>query len=205
MEILKQWGAKRVWKAVFARHGTTDWNVEKRYLGHTDIPLNEIGRNEARLLGKELSRLALDAIYSSDLRRAYETAQIIRDEIQSATGHLHEIIVDARLREMHFGSIEGLTYEEALEQDADGVGAWYDHMETMPPPGGPESALQVRDRMVEFMSELGQKGYQWALIVTHGGAIRSWRSLMEKKRFWEDVSLKHGHWMECDVAREEAK
>jgi broad specificity phosphatase PhoE len=191
-----------VWKAVLARHGTTNWNVEKRYLGHTDIPLNETGRNEARQMGLELSEVPLDAIYSSDLRRAFETAQIVRDEILSAAGKLHEVITDSRLREMHFGMIEGMSYEEAMLLDSVSVTAWYDQMETIPPPGGTESALQVQERVVDFMNEIGQKGFQRVLIVTHGGAIRSWRSFIEKKRFWEDVSLKHGHWMECEVYRE---
>jgi broad specificity phosphatase PhoE len=191
-----------VWKAVLARHGTTNWNVEKRYLGHTDIPLNETGRNEARQMGLELSEVPLDAIYSSDLRRAFETAQIVRDEILSAAGKLHEVITDSRLREMHFGMIEGMSYEEAMLLDSVSVTAWYDQMETIPPPGGTESALQVQERVVDFMNEIGQKGFQRVLIVTHGGTIRSWRSFIEKKRFWEDVSLKHGHWMECEVYRE---
>ena len=88
---------------ILVRHGETEWNREHRMQGHRDSPLSETGWAQARRLGGRLKDETFGALYSSDLGRARNTAQSVAD----ATGH--EIIVDARLRERHFGVFEGLT------------------------------------------------------------------------------------------------
>ena len=88
------------------RHGQTDWNVEKRLMGLTDISLNESGILQAKLLGKEASQLKIDRIFSSNLLRAKETAEIINKFINV------DISLDERLKELNYGVIEGKILKE---------------------------------------------------------------------------------------------
>ena len=93
------------------RHGETKWNKEKRLQGSTDILLSEAGRDLAIKTGQALMNTRIDKIYSSPLKRAYETAQLIRN------GREIELIKDDRIRELNFGSFEGKSYTELIESD----------------------------------------------------------------------------------------
>lgn len=88
------------------RHGETAWNVEKRIQGHTDIPLNETGRAQALAMAFNAAHQRFDAIYSSDLARALETAQVL------AQREDHKVKPLPQLRERHFGIFQGLTADE---------------------------------------------------------------------------------------------
>ena len=88
------------------RHGQTTWNEQGRFCGHTDIPLSTTGRKQARKLASFLQHRPIAAIYSSDLSRARETAEII------ARKRPIDSIVSPAWREINFGAWEGLTYEE---------------------------------------------------------------------------------------------
>ena len=93
------------------RHGETAWNSQKRIQGHIDIDLNATGEAQARALGRSLSGHKFAAAYSSDLRRAWHTAQI-------ATAALGLTVSRAPiLRERHFGVLQGITSQEASEQE----------------------------------------------------------------------------------------
>src|SRR5690348_1398191 len=94
---------------LLARHGETDWNREGRWQGHADVALNDRGREQARELATQLVNEPIDAIVSSDLRRAHETALIIA-EVKRLP-----VATDAGLREIDVGSWSGLTPEE-IEQ-----------------------------------------------------------------------------------------
>ncbi len=98
------------------RHGETDWNVEKPFQGHTDIPLNPYGREQAKKLRSQIERLNLDVMLSSDLSRAFETAQIATTDMDL------EIIRTRQLREAYLGDPEGKTKDEVIS--AYGQGAW---------------------------------------------------------------------------------
>jgi 2,3-bisphosphoglycerate-dependent phosphoglycerate mutase len=134
------------------RHGQTDWNVEKRFQGQTDIPLNDTGREEARKLSDQLKGEVFDAIYSSDLKRATETASLIT---------LCKPKTDARLRERHFGHWEGKLQAEFYHlPKEDRIGF--------------ETDEEVLKRAFEALTEIttrhpGQK----VLVVTHGGLQRN--------------------------------
>src|SRR5690349_15996562 len=91
---------------LLARHGETDWNREGRWQGWADPPLNELGRRQATRLAEQLRTIPFDAVYSSDLRRAHETAEIL------AAPHAVPIVVDPALREIDIGSWSGLTRAE---------------------------------------------------------------------------------------------
>src|SRR6185437_7371482 len=98
-----------------ARHGETDWNREQRWQGWADPPLNETGRAQARQLAEELRGVPFDAVYSSDLRRAHETALIV------AEPHGVPVIADERLREVDVGSWSGLLHAEVEERYPEGT------------------------------------------------------------------------------------
>lgn len=94
----------------FVRHGVTDWNKAGKIQGQTDTLLNEEGRQQARSLARKFKNEQWDMIYSSDLARAFHTAEIMNEHLGL------EIIQDARLREVHFGLVEGTTVEERIER-----------------------------------------------------------------------------------------
>nr|WP_275984138.1 histidine phosphatase family protein [Paenibacillus hamazuiensis] len=189
---------------MLVRHGVTDWNAERRYLGRTDEPLNGQGRLEASELGRKLALLRFQAIYSSPLQRTAETAELILQEMQAAAkglSPLHAIAYDARLRETDFGRIEGLTYEEALRVCPEELIAWYDRFETIPPPGGTESLKQISERMNLFMADIGKRHNGPVLIVSHGGPIRAWLARALHKPFW-DIAVGHGQTYELELAKQ---
>lgn len=141
------------------RHGETDWNRERRVQGHTDIPLNEVGRRQAQALAAELSTVRLDAAYSSDLARARETAAIVVETRPFV------VTEDPELRERHFGTWEGLT-DDAIHarfpQAADG------------PWGDGETTEAMGDRVVAALARIaGSHPGGSVLVVTHGGPIRA--------------------------------
>lgn len=88
------------------RHGETDWNAAGRWQGHEDIPLNENGRQQARALGRKLASWPIKAVYSSDLKRARETAEIVGRPLGLTP------ILDVELRERHGGFFQGLNRDE---------------------------------------------------------------------------------------------
>jgi len=139
-----------VTELLLARHGETEWNRERRWQGHADPPLNDAGRAQARELAEGLVGERLEAIYSSDLRRAYETAEI-------AGAHLGvPVTSDPDLREIDVGSWSGLTREqlEGRVWDGETTDAHADRV------------LRVVRRIIELHPE-GR-----VLIVTHGGSLR---------------------------------
>lgn len=96
----------------FVRHGITDWNIQGIAQGSSDVPLNEMGRQQAELLANRLAtEEGWDLIISSDLSRAKETAEIIGRQLHLPISHF-----DTRLRERSGGKIEGTTEEERLEK-----------------------------------------------------------------------------------------
>ncbi|HEX9371110.1 MAG TPA: histidine phosphatase family protein, partial [Roseiflexaceae bacterium] len=97
------------------RHGETDWNLNGRWQGHADVPLNQVGRVQARRLADRLLRdgARIDAIYSSDLKRAWETARAVAAALDLAPR------LDPSLREIDVGSWSGLTSTEVLARDTD--------------------------------------------------------------------------------------
>lgn len=93
-------------RILLVRHGETQWNREERFIGRTDIPLNSVGRRQGLAIAERLRTVKLEAIYSSDLQRAYETAGFI------ANYHDLKVQVDSRLREIDYEEWEGLTRDE---------------------------------------------------------------------------------------------
>lgn len=145
------------------RHGSTDWNQSGRIQGHLDPPLNAAGRAQARLVSQRLDQLGATALYSSDLQRTYETAQIIGQ----ATGL--RVIQKTTLREMHFGRWQGWTFQEIRDRDPDGYAARRAQPYDVPPPGG-ETWRRFYDRAVRALEELlAATTAARLIVVTHSG------------------------------------
>jgi probable phosphoglycerate mutase len=150
---------------LLARHGETDWNRENRFQGHADPPLNETGRAQAAQLATALAAEPLAAVYSSPLRRAFETAQIL-----AAPHGLEPVPVDA-LREVDVGSWEGLTRAEIEERFPEQFARWRDY-EAGWEDG--ESYEEMSRRVIAGLLELAtaHEGER-ILAVSHGGPVRA--------------------------------
>lgn len=147
------------------RHGLTIWNNERRYQGHTDTKLSPEGICQALALQKRLTDVKFEAIFSSDLSRAYETARII------AEPHGLEINVTPGIKEMNFGVWEGLTFPDLEERYPDLVKTWMKRPQDLLIPEG-ESFLLVRERAMEtIMKIINDYPIGDLAIVSHGGTI----------------------------------
>ena len=153
-------------RIVLWRHGRTEWNVAGRVQGQTDVPLDDVGRQQARESAARLATLGPSRILSSDLMRAADTAAVL--------GELSGVPVetDERLRELEFGAREGLTWDEAWEQMPEGMQAWIDGDESKIP--GSETHHQAGERFAGALRDhaevLGDD--ETLVIVAHGGVAR---------------------------------
>ena len=135
---------------LLVRHGETDWNAEGRLQGHTDRPLNEYGRTQARKLADELAGDGVAAIYASDLARARETAEILGSRLGLP------VAVDPGLREKDWGSWEGLTADERLSVELVG-----------------ETTEAHRERVLAALRRIVDRhAGERVVVVTHGGSLR---------------------------------
>ena len=140
------------------RHGETDWNRARKIQGSTDIPLNELGREQAAASGRLLARRQWDAVYASPLSRAFETASIIARE-----AGLHTPQAIAELVERNYGSAEGLTGTEIDRLFPDGADV-----------PGRETREQVAARVLPALHDLAaQHPGENLIVVAHGGVIRT--------------------------------
>lgn len=147
------------------RHGATDWNHAGRIQGHLDPPLNAEGRAQAHLVGRRLATCGATALYSSDLLRAYHTASIIGAE----TGL--RVIQKTGLREMHFGSWQGLTSPQIRQRDPHGYAARKADPYYVAPAGG-ETWQRFYDRCVHALHEvLATTAAEKVIVVAHGGVL----------------------------------
>lgn len=172
---------------VVVRHGLTQWNIERRYQGQRDIPLQlpEAAAGLVRLR-KVLNSYRFDTFYCSDLVRCRQTlAHLVEGREEART-----VRFDSRLRELDFGDYEGRTYAELAELPA--YRAWIDSAGEQAPPGG-ESAAELRQRLSAWFAEVldglqggrDQQSQHRVLVVTHGGVIRELRRRFEDIGFWE--------------------
>jgi broad specificity phosphatase PhoE len=150
-------------KVFLVRHGATPWNIEKRAQGHADIDLNEEGRKQAAAVATELAHEELSAVYSSDLKRALDTASAI------ANTHGLEVTVDPDFREIDQGEWEGLTTDEIRARWPE---LWGPNRHYNPRPGG-ESPQEVKERSLRALAKAVQAHPDAAIaVVSHGGTIR---------------------------------
>ena len=160
-----------VTELLFIRHGETDWNRQQRFQGQIDVPLNALGHAQAVRLGQRLAVETHDALFSSDLTRARETAA----PLAAAWGRPPVLV--AGLREQSFGVLEGLDVPTIQQQHGALWQQWLEHRADFALPGG-ESLRQFHTRVMHAVRELAGAGAgQRLVVVTHGGVLDMlWRT-----------------------------
>ncbi|MCK5474225.1 MAG: histidine phosphatase family protein [Candidatus Aenigmarchaeota archaeon] len=162
-----------------ARHGQTEYNVQKRIQGHIDTPLTDDGYKNAFLVADRLKGIKFDHIYSSDLGRAFITTQVLTEKLNLE----NRIVREKRLREQNFGELTGMLLKDAFE-----VPNFRGNPEFVPENG--ESFKMLQKRIVDFIITLEKRHKdKTALIVTHGGCIRSLLGYFNRTTLKECVSL----------------
>lgn len=147
---------------ILVRHGETLWNREKRMQGQTDTVLSDTGRRQAAALGVRLSTMTFAALYSSDLLRAWDTAQAIAAQTGRTIG------ADSRLRERRFGIFEGLTHGEIAERYPHELARFQSRDPDYVVPGG-ESAHTFHGRCLPCLQEIAERHRgEEVVVVTHG-------------------------------------
>lgn len=157
-------------RLILVRHGETEWNKSLRYQGQSDVRLNKKGIEQAARVRECLAGEKIDVIYSSDLVRAHETAEII-----AARHGMVEICQSPLLREMNFGEAEGMIFDEIKERYPEIAGdfkAWRTRSPEVCAPNG-ESITQLAARVAEFAGNLKEhKPEETVLVVAHGGSLQ---------------------------------
>ncbi|MBQ8616812.1 MAG: histidine phosphatase family protein [Clostridia bacterium] len=152
----------------FVRHGLTDWNIQRRFQGTLDIPLNDAGLLQAKSAAKRCSELHLERIYHSTLLRAAQTAQAIAD----ASGA--PLYPCKGFNEVCLGVFQGLNHEEAKARYPEDYAHYFaDRINGAPPEG--ESLYQVQQRALEALSfvERDATGCERIAIVSHGALLKA--------------------------------
>lgn len=174
------------------RHGETDWNRDNRFQGHADPPLNDRGRSQAGALARDLEDERFNAVYSSPLRRASETAAIL------VAARAIEVRFREALREVDVGSWSGLTRDEVERQHPAGYKRWLEYGHGW---DDGETYDELGRRVLSWLVELGvsHDGAN-VLAVTHGGPIRS--ALAASARVGFDAARRSIHVVgNCAVVR----
>jgi broad specificity phosphatase PhoE len=145
---------------ILARHGETSWNAEKVFRGRADVGLNELGVRQAELLAKYLSNWELEAIYSSPLKRALDTANTVA-RYQKATLRIAEGLTD-----IDFGKWQSLTEPEVRGLYPDLFDEWHNNPHKVRMPGG-EGLEDVRMRAIEVVNSIISRHQGHVLLVSH--------------------------------------
>ena len=152
-------------KLIFIRHPETDWNKQKRYMGSTDIPLNNKGKKQARAISGYFKNENISVIYSSKLKRALETAKLI------ARPHNLKVKEDKRLNEINFGEWEGLTFEQIQKKYPVLAREYLSKPQNIKIPGG-ESFKEFKNSIKASLGEILAQEDGDVVIVSHGGVNR---------------------------------
>lgn len=151
------------------RHGETDWNKERKVQGHSDIPLNEYGRNLARQTAQGMQDVQIDLAYTSPLIRAKETAQII------LAGREVPLIESEDIKELGFGVYEGMCFQgEKKSPESAAFSKFFNDTANYVPGEGGETIEELMERTGKFLNELCREeklADKQILIATHGAAM----------------------------------
>lgn len=156
-------------RILLARHGQTAWNALGKLQGHTDVPLDPTGHEQAQSLARALQKERLTAVWTSDLCRARETGVIVAQVLG-----LGPPAVDPGLRERGFGIFEGLTRDECAAQHPE---SWHlSHTAGVAPPGGEPGELAIarmHQALLRIAAPINDDAAP-ALVISHGGIMRLW-------------------------------
>lgn len=174
-------------KIILIRHGETDWNKLGKVQGNTDIELNDNGRKQAEKVALTLKKLSfnIEKIYSSDLKRALGTANIINEQFN------RELIATQLLREINLGHWESKNWEEIREIYSDEYTQWFVNRRYSSPKYG-ESYQTLLERTLDFLLTI-EKTENDVLIVTHGANIMTLKSLLYRTDFSEMTQYKQSN------------
>jgi probable phosphoglycerate mutase len=168
------------------RHGESTYNAEGRIQGQTDVPLSELGRRQSQAVADALRTQPVDAVYSSPLRRAMETARLI------AEPHELSVYADARLMELNVGVFQDRLRSELAETYPLELARWLGGDEDFAIPGG-ESRRQLAQRGCEALRSIAAAGHCCTVAVTHGGLLSATlRSLLDLPQALPPFSLQNG-------------
>lgn len=154
-------------RLVLVRHGRTAWNLEGRAQGHTDVGIDETGREQARAMSEVIAAMAPDTLWSSDLARARETAAFVAAEAGL------QVRFDPRLREFDVGERAGLTTPEFAERYPEAYASWRSGHITGGVPGA-ETPEQVIGRMVPALQEIwaATEVGETTVVISHGACLK---------------------------------
>ena len=175
---MKEADGKRL---VLWRHGRTQWNLEHRFQGHSDIPLDSVGEQQAAESAKVLAQLDPDLIICSDLKRARATAQALADIVEL------EPVIDPNLRETHGGDWEGRKHDDLILEYAN-FRAWISDSEDVRPDGNGETRSEVAARVVTAINAAlnALPSGSTLVVASHGGALRAGMGAL--------LGLPQSHW-----------
>ena len=173
-------------KLILIRHGQTDMNKDQLYYGRLDVPINETGKEQAENTRKNLIELEIDydKIYSSPMKRAYETAEIVNYKNL-------EIEKDDELREMDFGIFEGLSYKEIIKKYPEEMEKLKKDWKTYSYVTG-ENPFMLQKRALKFLEKIDKNKNN--MVVTHWGIICTLLSFLfssELEGYWK-YQVKNG-------------
>ncbi|KAL6641931.1 hypothetical protein ACP70R_020112 [Stipagrostis hirtigluma subsp. patula] len=190
-------------EVVVVRHGETAWNAGRTIQGQMDPELNETGRQQAVMVARRLSKETKPAaVYSSDLKRAAETAQTI-----AAACDVSNLVLDRALRERHMGDLHGLKWDDAVRTHPEAYKALSSDERNQEIPGGGESLEQLSDRCVSYLNSVAEKHKgERVIVVSHGATIEEIcrhadpSSSVQRRIPNTSVSIVHisgsdGHWV----------
>ncbi|MCK4648657.1 histidine phosphatase family protein [bacterium] len=182
-------------KIILVRHGQTAWTSVNRIQGWLDIKLNEKGLKQAKRIATELKRKKIDAIYSSELSRAYETAKII------AKPHKLRVKKDINLNELNQGKWQGLLVKEARRKYKELYRRWEEEPLSVRPPGG-ESISDLYERALHVLREITKKYPKGRVIIVGHKVVNTvmkcyllsinlfdvWK-LLPREASWEEIEI----------------
>lgn len=170
-------------KPVLLRHGEVDLPAGYCY-GHSDVPLSDMGREQAIVLSKKAGFSADAAVYCSDLERARTTAQLAFPD--------RKLHCDRRLRELDMGTWEGQAWSEIYQKQPDSLQHWADNWVKNAPPQG-ESGAQLYTRIVDFCRDVSDAQQAEMIVVAHAGSLRALSAVLQGRsaRSLFDLAFTH--------------
>lgn len=156
---------KNLAKVIFVRHGQTAWNDLGIYQGHTDIPLNEVGLEQGAKVAQRLKNENISAVYSSDLLRAKQTAELIAKE------HNLPVTTLPEFREINFGIWEGKSFKEINEKYPEMLKIWLTEPQDLKIPQGETFTEMISRAWPALTKLLVNHNNETIVIVAHGGTI----------------------------------
>lgn len=165
-------------KLLFIRHGQTDWNVDGKIQGSSDIELNEIGISQAEELSNKLIKdnYKFSKIYTSPLKRALKTAEILSSNTDV------EFVAINELTELNLGDWEGLSWAEVKDKFPKEYGVWYkDRKDTKTPKG--ESYQDMLDRVLKAIKNIINENTSDVVVVSHSAVIMSLQCILTETPF----------------------